>query len=272
MGHVARGSLVLPALLAACGCGAASHAPSPPPVAPPPQAPVSHGVEPGSPAPPSAGPPLRLIAIGESWTSGQGDDTHPPGYVGVLAHRLAQARPGSSYLNFGCAGWSAPQLLREGCDGEPPPVERLAAARPTHVTVLIGANDVADWRWEDDDVLGDFSLSRYEEALSQVHDHVARTGARIVQLEVPDLPRFPVARTWSERKRRTLRERITDVNAVIRRHVAARRGVVVPLHAVEALYAPSNFVGDGLHLNHQGYTVVADAVWATLRREVLGES
>ena len=231
-----------------------------------PESPLAPTKSPDSPTRERA--PIRMVAIGESWTSGQGDETTPPGYVGIVARRLADARPGSTYENFGCAGWSAPQLVREGCDGHPPPIERVASVRPTHVTVLIGANDIADWRWDDGDVLGDFVFSRYEESLERAHAQIAATGARIIQLEVPDLTRFPVARTWTDRKKRTIRERVTEVNSAIRRMVAARNGTVVPLHSVERLYAPENFVGDGLHLNHRGYEVVADALWSIVSREV----
>lgn len=244
------------------GATSSSTSTTPPPTPPPPTSPETPS------APGSPGPALRIVAIGESWTAGQGDEVDPLGYVGIVARRLAQARPGSTYENYGCSGWSAPQLLREGCDGNPVPIVRVESSRPTHVTVLIGANDIADWRWEDGAVLGDFSFSQYEEALETVHARIAATGARIVQIEVPDLPRFPVARTWTDAKRREIRERIARVNSAIRRMVAARRGIVVPLHSVEALYAPANFVGDGLHLNHRGYTIVADALWSALSREV----
>ena len=111
---------------------------------------------PGTPGPTGAAPaaalksgPVTVIALGDSLTAGDGDDTGK-GFVGRLTEAIA-ARPGregSTLTNLGQSGWDSTMMVN-GYDGGPQAqlpqaVAKARAAAPGAVlaTVLIGSNDL----------------------------------------------------------------------------------------------------------------------------------
>jgi lysophospholipase L1-like esterase len=119
-------ALAAAALLAGCGGGGAA-AGGPTTAAAPPAAPATA-------AAPAAAGPLRYVALGDSYSSGEGL-TAADAWPVRLAGALAQGDPRVELvLNAARPGWTSQQALE---------VELVQAkdARPDVATVMIGAND-----------------------------------------------------------------------------------------------------------------------------------
>ena len=94
--------------------------------------------------------PVTYIALGDSLTAGDGDDTYQ-GYVGVIAAAIGAApgRADVSVVNLGASGWDSTMMV-DGQDGAPGQLgqaveqatEAVAAGRAVLATVLIGSNDL----------------------------------------------------------------------------------------------------------------------------------
>ncbi len=94
--------------------------------------------------------PVTVVALGDSLTYGEGDDTGL-GFVGRLTESIGamSGRAGTSLVNLGVSGWHSTGMV-EGQDGSPgqlpAAVETVTAAvadgRAVLVTVLIGSNDM----------------------------------------------------------------------------------------------------------------------------------
>ncbi len=94
--------------------------------------------------------PVSVIALGDSLTAGEGDDSGL-GFVGRLTESIdaAPGRSGSSLTNFGVSGWHSTGMV-DGQDGSPGQLgaalaeveAAVAAGRAVLATVLIGSNDL----------------------------------------------------------------------------------------------------------------------------------
>ena len=99
---------------------------------------------------PLASGPVTVVALGDSLTAGDGDDSGR-GYTGRLTEAIASepGRANSTLVNFGQSGWDSTQLV-DGQDGSPAQlsqaVEEVRRAADSGgavlATVLIGSNDL----------------------------------------------------------------------------------------------------------------------------------
>ena len=95
--------------------------------------------------------PVTLVTLGDSLTSGEGDETGQGGYAArlVAAIEAEEGRDGSSLVNLGVSGWDSTMMVEGGDGADPqlaPAVEAVRAAvdegRAVVATVLIGSNDL----------------------------------------------------------------------------------------------------------------------------------
>lgn len=145
-----RALAVVAGMVVACavaGCGSAS----PDHGAPLTTDTVEPVAEPDAPAAPGLGDgPITLIALGDSLTAGEGDDSGR-GYVGRIGEAITAlpGRSGSSVVNFGASGWDSTMMV-DGQEGSPAELgaavaevtTAVADGRAALVTVLIGSNDL----------------------------------------------------------------------------------------------------------------------------------
>ena len=103
------------------------------------------------PVEPLADGPVTVVALGDSLTTGDGDETGQGGYAGrlVAAIDANEGRTGSSLVNLAVSGWDSTMMVEGGDGSEPqlaPAVDAVRAAAdqglPVIATVLIGSNDL----------------------------------------------------------------------------------------------------------------------------------
>lgn len=220
--------------------------------------------------------PVTVVMLGDSLTSGEGDETGQGGYAArlVAAIDANEGRAGSSLVNLGVSGWDSTMMVNGGDGAEPqlaPAVEAVRAAvdegRAVVATVLIGSNDLwyvyeysepSGATAESEDAAADLyraNLDRAVEALSEAgatvvvglpDDQSLRTG-------VADIERLnavlPYTTADEVQQMSGLAGRFDDIAV----EVAAEHGALTvdtndPFWADEATMAD-----DGIHPSAAGY-------------------
>lgn len=216
------------ALLAASGCGADAGGPTAP-------APAASTPTPAASAPAPASPsePLRYVAIGDSYSNGEGL-TAGEAWPQKLAAALQTAGPRVSLvLNAARSGWTSEQALAVE-------LPEARAARPDVATVLIGANDAFQ------DVPVAVFAERLRGLLAGLATMVGDPG-RVVVVTIPDYSVAPaVARTPQGQ---AAGARLAAFNRVV---VDEARRARMPLADITALSRemgsdPALVLADGLH-------------------------
>jgi lysophospholipase L1-like esterase len=95
--------------------------------------------------------PVTVVALGDSLTYGEGDETGLGGFVGRLTESIGAmpGREGSTLANLGVSGWTSSGMV-DGQDGSPAQLpaaveavqSAMAEGRAVLATVLIGSNDM----------------------------------------------------------------------------------------------------------------------------------
>ncbi len=150
-----------------------------------------------------ASPPARLpsgklsiVAIGDSLTAGDGDDSGK-GYPGRLIEWIQAERPGSKLTNLGKSGWTSENVI-EGLDGQPSEVKQAVAAKPQLALVWIGSNDLW-YLYEYGDPAGTTAreeqedLKKYRQNIETIVRKLQEAGAVVVLGLLDDQSKRPVA-------------------------------------------------------------------------------
>src|SRR5690349_2012933 len=131
--------------LAACNTSTPAATDSPLPVESEPGTatvpPSPANTEPAAPDDLPASGPLTIVALGDSLTEGQGDDSGTGGYPPRLQVLLETLRAGTQVQNFGHSGWASIDLIN-GLEGQPSELEQAEAANADIALVWIGSNDL----------------------------------------------------------------------------------------------------------------------------------
>lgn len=240
-------------MLAAGGCGGASTAPRATETVPaPPTAP------PATPTAPPAPTALRYVAIGDSYSSGEGT-TAEDAWPRRLAAALTQGGlPVDLVLNAARPGWTAQLAI----DTELPQAHAL---QPDVVTLLIGTNDaltsvaVEDFRARLRTLLGDL---------------VALTGEarRVIVVSLPDFSVAPSVRTGPVAA--AAPELWARFDGVVREEARAAGTPVADVSLTSRAMAtdPSLVAADGLHPSPRELVLWADVVASVAREAWAGLS
>jgi len=220
--------------------------------------------------------PVTVVTLGDSLTSGDGDEAGQGGYAGrlVAAIEASEGRTGSSLLNLGVSGWDSTMMVEGGDGADPqlaPAVEAVRAAadegRPAVATILIGSNDL--WYvYEYSEQSGataeneDAAAQVYEQNLDRAVAELTEAGATVVvglpddqslRPGVADIERLntvlPYTTADEVQQMSGLAARFDDIAT----EVAAEHDALVvdtndPFWADEATMAE-----DGIHPNAAGY-------------------
>ena len=197
---------------------------------------------------------IRYLALGDSYTIGTGLEEDEPNFPSVLGGRLRQATGiDVAIRNLGVNGYTTTDLIREEL-----PVARTA--RPELVTILIGANDIAQGSDE----------ATYLGRLQQIYQAIKELGlpaARVLAISIPDFSLLPGAAPFGSPSH--LRARIDTFNAIARSEAAS---VGFPYADVTEISRKGNrgddwLAADGLHPGWTQHRAFADHLW-----EVAGAS
>jgi lysophospholipase L1-like esterase len=224
-------------------------------------------------APPASLPagPVSMVALGDSLTQGDGDDTGR-GYTVRLLDMVNAVRPGSTMTNFGQSGWNSDALLNgdQGLSGQ---LERslgelqIAASqgRGAVALVWIGSNDLwylyeyGEGTDENDSADAEHFAANIDNIISQLRN----AGAQVVIALLDDQAKRPVALngqaftsiTPDELNRMSLQ--VTRYNEIISEKAAQYGAVTVDFYSTDIFTNPATLYDDGNHPNSAGYDIVA---------------
>ena len=231
--------------------------------------------------------PVTYIALGDSLTAGDGDDTYQ-GYVGVIAAAIG-AVPGRedvSLNNLGASGWDSTMMV-DGQDDAPGQLgqavdlanEAAAGGRAVLATVLIGSNDM--WYvYEYGPPEGtpaeneDAAVETYRANLDRTVQELTDAGA-IVVIGLPDDQSLRPSVADIDR----LHDFLPDVTAEevqqmavmagrldqVAEEIAADHGVLTVDTNAPFWADAGSMADDGIHPNTAGYADLAELWLATIR-------
>lgn len=195
--------------------------------------------------------PFVYLGLGDS--TGAGVGAQHGGYVARLHTRIERLRPGSRLVNLCTTATATADLL----GGQ---IERVREARPTLVTLGVGANDLIRG------VPAEKFARIFEEIIVRVRQ---QTDAPIVVMNIPDMSLAPaVPHYMRDRARHHIglyNERIAGI--------ARRYGLpVLDLFGQSSEFSshPEFFSQDGLHPSDAGYDYWAQLLWPYAQKH-LGE-
>ncbi len=234
--------------------------------------------------------PVSVIALGDSLTAGEGDDSGL-GFVGRLTESIdaAPGRSGSSLANFGVSGWHSTGMV-DGQDGAPGQLgaalkevgAAVAAGRAVLATVLIGSNDL--WYLYDygspegtTPAEEDAAQETFRANLDRTVSELSQAGALVV-LGLPDdqslrpcsldisylnnyLPNVTVEEVQLMSAMSVRLDRVVE-------EVAAQHGVRTVDTNAPFWADESTMASDLIHPNGDGYAILAD-LWFTAIQDLL---
>jgi lysophospholipase L1-like esterase len=263
--------LTLAAPLAACG-GSSS----------PPSSPAAKGK--------LADGPVTVVALGDSLTASEGDDSGK-GYVGRVVDAISaeSGRAGSTLVNLGQSGWTSTEVV-DGQSGTPAQLKqgldevRRAADGGGVVlaTVLIGSNDLW-YLYENGPAEGtpptdeNAAVDTYRKNLDRTVRELQDAGAFVV-IGLPDDQSIRPAVAEIDRLHEYLpnvtSEEVQQMSRLAKRldstaeKVASDRGAITVDTNAPFWANPSKMADDGIHPNGSGYSDLA-ALWMRIIKPAL---
>jgi len=214
---------------------------------------------------------VTMVALGDSLTQGDGDDTGR-GYTGRLLDMVNAIRPGSTMTNFGQSGWNSDALINgdQGLSGqltrsleelEIAPAERRGAV----ALVWIGSNDLwylyefGEGSNENDALDAEHFASNMDLILGQLR----AAGAQVIVALLDDQSKRPVALkgeaftsiTPDELDRMSLQ--VTRYNEIISAKAEQYGASTVDFYSTDIFTNPATLYDDGNHPNAAGYDIIA---------------
>lgn len=224
--------------------------------------------------------PVTLVALGDSLTQGDGDDSGR-GYPGRLLEMINTIRPDSTLINLGQSGWSSDALINgdQGIDGQ---LERAVIAlqdaisqgRAAVALVWVGSNDLWYLYEYGGDVNDDGDAQdaeRYRANMDQIISRLRSTGALVIVALLDDQSRRPVAlkgEAFTEVRQDELARmsvQVTRYNEIIKASAAQSGAWTVDFYNTDIFTNPATLYDDGNHPNQAGYDVIAQKWWEVLR-------
>jgi lysophospholipase L1-like esterase len=208
---------------------------------------------------PASGP-LTVVALGDSLTEGQGDDSGSGGYPPRLQTLLEALRPGTQVQNFGHSGWASIDLIN-GLEGQPSQLEQAEAADADLALVWIGSNDLwylYEYGPEQMTVENEqLDLQTYEANLDTILSRLSQAGAQIFIALLDDQSKRPVVADPPNPAE-------PAYNEIIRRKAAEYGALTVDFYNTDIFTNPATLYDDGNHPNVAGYEQIAQIWFAAL--------
>ncbi len=236
------------------------------------------------PAAPLPAGPVHMVALGDSLTQGDGDDSGR-GYPGRLLEMVNAIRSDSTLSNFGQSGWSSDALIN-GDQGLESQLTRAVGelqdatsqGKAALALVWIGSNDLW-YLYEfggDIDDAGDASdAQRFEANIDTILSQLRGTGAQVTIALLDDQSKRPIALkgeafvaiTPDELTR--MSAHVDVYNQIIRDKAAQYGALTVDFYSTDIFINPATLYDDGNHPNQAGYDIIAqkwfDAITSILQ-------
>lgn len=215
--------------------------------------------------------PVTLVALGDSLTQGDGDDSGR-GYPGRLLEMVNAVRVDSQVTNLGRSGWSSDALIDgdQGLTGQlPRAVNELEAAKlrggGTLALVWIGSNDL--WYLyeygEGSDENDALDAERFSSNIEWMLIQLKEAGAQVVIALLDDQAKRPVALkgeaftsiTPDELNR--MSAQAVRYNEIITANAEKYGALTVDFYSTDIFTNPATLYDDGNHPNSAGYDIIA---------------
>jgi lysophospholipase L1-like esterase len=289
-GQLAVCALVVILTLSACNLPAAEqNSPQPPAVeatAPQPatKSPAKPTTQPETATVPATAPApsgpklpsgaLTIVAIGDSLTQGDGDESGLGGYPARLQKLIETQHPGTQVINLGKSGWTSADLLN-GVNGEAAVLPQALAAKPNIALVWIGSNDL--WylyEYGPEPMTSEAEqqdLANYTANIDAILRQLTGTGAMVFIALLDDQSKRPVvasppnpaepafsATTPDDLSR--MSKHVSAMNEIIQKKAAEYGAVTVDFFHTDIFTNPATVYSDGNHPNTTGYEKITQ-IW-----------
>jgi acyl-CoA thioesterase I len=198
---------------------------------------------------------IRYVALGDSYTIGEGVPVEQ-NYPSRLVQKFQEDDISITLIaNPSMSGFTTQDLI----DYELPV---LKDSNPTFVTLLIGANDIAQGQTKE----------IFQERFTYILDEVQKVlpvKTNIVVLTIPDFSVTPVAAEFGDRE--LIQSTIESFNTVIKNESQKRNLIVVDVFESSQKMGqdPSLIVSDGLHPSGKEYELWVEKLLPVAKRIVL---
>jgi lysophospholipase L1-like esterase len=226
--------------------------------------------------------PVTLIALGDSLTQGDGDDSGR-GYPGRVLEMVNAVRPDSTLVNFGQSGWSSDALINgdQGLDSQ---ITRAVAeaesaksqGRAVVAFVWIGSNDL--WYLyeygEGTDENDEMDAGRFAFNMDMILGPLRKAGAQVIVAKLDDQTKRPVAIkgeaftsiTPDELSR--MSSQVVRYNKIIADKAKQYGALTVDFYPTDIFTNPATLYDDGNHPNPAGYDIIAQ-MWFDVLSKII---
>ncbi len=216
--------------------------------------------------------PLTMVALGDSLTQGDGDDSGL-GYPGRLLALVNAQRPNSTMTNLGQSGWNSDALIN-GDQGLESQLDRAVAelqaatsqGRAAVAFIWIGSNDL----WYLYEYGGDINdegnvqdTEHFAANMDLIISRLRETGAAVFVALLDDQSQRPVALkgeaftsvTKDELNQMSLQ--VQRYNEILNEKSAQHGARTVDFYHTDIFTNPATLYDDGNHPNQAGYEIIA---------------
>ncbi|MEI7847005.1 MAG: SGNH/GDSL hydrolase family protein [Chloroflexota bacterium] len=217
---------------------------------------------------------LSIVALGDSLTQGDGDESGLNGFPNRLADLIAVQRPGTKVINLGKSGWTANDLIH-GVNGEPATLPQALEAKPDIVLVWIGSNnlwylyeygpepmtaaaeqqDLEEFAASMDSILGQLSGSGAKIFVALLDDQSKRPV-----VANPPNPAEPAFSAITPQDLALMSKHVSALNEIIKMKAASYAAVTVDFYQTDIFTNPATLYSDGNHPNTAGYEIITN-IW-----------
>jgi len=226
------------------------------------QTPVAHALPSG---------PLKIVALGDSLTEGQGDDDGRGGYPQRLQALIEPLRAGTVVVNLGKSGWDTSALIN-GDQGLPSQLKLAQEAKPDIALLWIGSNDLWYSTYGSDDQA---PIDQYRANMVTILDSLQETKAVLVIALLDDQSKRPYALKsdsgYSADDLKRMSRYATEFNKIIEELATQYGALTVDFFKTTIFTDAATLYDDGNHPNAAGYDKIADIWFKPLEGLISGQ-
>ena len=216
--------------------------------------------------------PINMIALGDSLTKGDGDETGR-GYTVRILDGVNGLFPESTMTSLAQPGWDSDALINgdQGVLGQLPraitEVETsVLQGRPAVVFVWIGVNDI--WNLYTPGGVGaeleEQNAQRFEANMDEILLGLRSAGAHVLIGLLDDLSKRPAASSLSDDARTRMSAQVSRYNTIIAQKAGQYGVLTVDFSATDIFNNPATVSADGFHPNAAGYDLIAQKWYEAL--------
>ena len=227
---------------------------------------------------------LKIVALGDSLTEGQGDD-EGLGYTARLLTLIQEQRPGSTLLNLGKSGWTSSDLIN-GTGGQPSQLTTALAQNPDIALVWIGSNDL--WYLYEYDINSSLSseiqqteasnLTHFQNNINTILSQFMEKGITVFIALLDDQSQRPVASndvirsatfpSITKDEVALMSRQVIKYNQAITKSAETYGAILVDLSETDIFKNAVSLYSDSNHPNSFGYQLLANVWYSVIKNYI----